>query len=237
MLPQLEVETLEYPERDGLPMAETGFHVTLIAYFLAVLREFFRSRPDVYVGANMFLYYREGDPNKKVAPDLFVVLGTSNEERRTWKVWEEGQVPAVVFEFTSKSTWDEDQGSKKGLYEWLGVREYFLFDPLREYLEPALQGFRLVEGAYQRIEAAVGPGGARQLSSQVMGLWLRVEEDALHLYEQATGRKLLVPPELADALRAAEARAQEEAAARQAAEAELARVRAELERLRGHEHE
>ena len=65
------------------------------------------------------------------------------------------------------------------------------------------------------------------------GLWLRVEDGKLMLYEQATGRRLLAPPELADALREAEARAQEAEARAQAAEAELARLRAELEPLRG----
>jgi Uma2 family endonuclease len=242
MLPHLEVQTLEYPESDGLPMAETGVHVTLIAYFLAMLRTFFQARPDVYVGANMFIYYREGDPTKRVVPDLFVVFNTTNVERRIWKVWEEGQAPAVVFEFTSKSTWDEDLGTKKGLYEWLGVREYFLFDPLQEYLEPVLQGFRLVEGIYRPIEPEAGPEGERQLSSRELGLWLREVNGRLELYEQATGRKLLPPPELAVALQEAEARAQAEAEARRQAEArareaeaELARLRAELERLRGHE--
>lgn len=240
------LEAIVYPERDGLPMAETGVHVALIAYVFAMLRAFFEDRPDVYVGANMFLYYREGDPTKRVAPDLFVVFGTTKTERRIWKVWEEGQVPAVVFEFTSKGTWDEDLGTKKGLYEWLGVKEYFLFDPLREYLEPALQGFRLERGVYRPIELEEGPQGERQLSSQELGLWLRQENGALALYEQATGRKLLAPPELVVALREAEERLREteerlraeaearrEAEARaQAAEAELARLRAELERLR-----
>ena len=240
MLPQPGVQEITYPERDGLPMAETGFHVTLIAYFLAMLREYFRHRPDVYVGANMFIYYHEGDPTKRVAPDLFVVFNTTNVERRVWKVWEEGQVPTVVFEFTSKGTWDEDLGTKKGLYEWMGVREYFLFDPLQEYLDPVLQGFRLVEGRFQPMEANLGPNGERQLSSEAMGLWLRVEDGTLSLYEQATGRKLLAPPELADALRETQAQLQAEREARRqaeerarAAEAELARLRAELERLRG----
>ena len=254
------LEAIVYPERDGLPMAETGVHVALIAYVFAMLRAFFEDRPDVYVGANMFLYYREGDPTKRVAPDLFVVFGTTKTERRIWKVWEEGQVPAVVFEFTSKSTWDEDLGTKKGLYEWLGVKEYFLFDPLREYLEPALQGFRLEDGVYRALEAQEGPQGERQLSSEELGLWLREENGSLALYEQATGRKLLAPPELVVALREAEERLQAETEARQeaearwreaeerlraevaarqeveerlqAAEAKLARLRAELERLR-----
>jgi len=246
MWPEAAVQTVEYPETDGLPMGETGFHVTLVAYFLAMLRQFFASRPDVYVGANMFIYYWEGDPTKRVAPDLFVVFGTSKEERRVWKVWEEERVPAIVLEFTSRSTWDQDLGTKKGLYEWLGVQEYFIFDPLQEYLDPALQGFRLVGGLYQPIEVETGPQGERQLGSEAMGLWLRVEGAELHLYERATGRKLLAPPELAAALqeaearvREAEARAEAEAAARReaeararAAEAELARLRAELEQLR-----
>lgn len=144
-LSELKIKAEDYPTTDGEPMAETGFHVTLIAYFLAMLRSLFRDRDDVYVGANMFLYYREDNPAKKVAPDLFVVFGVPNHERRIWRTWEEGKGPDVVFEFTSKSTWDEDLGSKKGLYAWLRVREYFLFDPLNEYLQPRLQGFRLTK--------------------------------------------------------------------------------------------
>jgi Uma2 family endonuclease len=258
MLSQPKVKTIEYPEGDGLPMAETGFHVTLIAFFLAMLREFFRSRPDVYVGANMFMYYQQGKPRKHKAPDLFVVFGTTNEERRVWRVWEEKAGPAVIFEFTSKGTWEEDTKDKKNLYQSLGVREYFLFDPLQEYLKPPLQGYRLDRGVYQPIRAAIGPGGERQLSSQELGLWLRLQDQELHLYEQATGRKLLAPPELAIALqkeinarqaaeaqaqaeaearRLAEARAQAEAKARQAVEVELARALAELERLRGGKNE
>lgn len=54
--------TAHIPGRRGLPIAETGFHVTLIAYFLALLRAFFESCPDVYVGANMLTYYQAGDP-------------------------------------------------------------------------------------------------------------------------------------------------------------------------------
>src|SRR5574341_1212977 len=132
MLPQLRIKAIEYPESDGQPMGETGFHVSLIANFLTMLRAYLRNRTDVYVGANMFIYYRQGDPRKSVAPDLFIAFGVSEHERRVWKVWEEGKGPDVVFEFSSRETWDEDLGSKKGLYEWMGVQEYFLFDPLEE---------------------------------------------------------------------------------------------------------
>lgn len=204
---------VEYPESDGKPMAETGIHVDRMTDLYKMLRGFFHTAPDVYVGANMFLYYQEGDPRKVVAPDVFVSLGiSSKEERRTWKVWVEGQAPDVIFELTSKSTQEEDLVEKKGLYERLRVREYFLFDPQREYLQPPLWGYRLMEGAYVRMEEEA-------LQSEVLGLVLRVEEGQLRLYDRATGQRVRTPLE--------------EMEGRQAAEAELERLRAELERLRG----
>ncbi len=226
-LSKLKIKAEDYPAANGKPIAETGFHVALIACFLAMLRSLFRDRDDVYVGANMFLYYREDNPAKKVAPDLFVVFGVPNHERRIWRTWEEGKGPDVVFEFTSKSTWDEDLGSKKGLYAWLRVREYFLFDPLNEYLQPRLQGFRLANGDYGPIQAT--PAG--ELASQLLGLVLRMQEDELQLLDEENRERLLPPLELARALEEARMLLQQERAARQAAEAEVARLRAELERL------
>ena len=48
----------------------------------------------------------------------------------------------MVFEITSRGTRLEDLGTKRALYAMLGVREYFLYDPLGEYLQPPLQGYR-----------------------------------------------------------------------------------------------
>jgi len=103
----------------------------------------------------------------------------------------------------------------------LGVREYFIYDPLGEYLRPPLQGYRLHEGEYQRLLLT----GAEGLTSQVLGLELRVEAGRLRVSDPATGERLLTPAEALAARRA-------EATARRAAEAELERVRAELARLR-----
>ncbi len=205
---------IEYPASDGEPMGETGFHVKLIAYLISMLSAFFRSRTDVYVGGNMFVYYLEGDSKQRVAPDVFVAFGVPSHERRSWFVWEEGKGPDVVFEFTSRATRIEDQGPKKGLYEWLGVREYFLFDPLGEYLRPALQGFRLVEGEYQRL-----PGVEGRLESRELGLFLQPAGQLLDLLEARTGGRLLPPQEMAEAL--------------QQAQADIERLRAELARLKG----
>ncbi len=202
-----------YPESDGEPMAETGFHVKLIAYLISMLAAYLKSRNDVYVGGNMFMFYEEGDPDQKVAPDTFVAFGVQPNERRSWYIWEEGKAPDVIFEFTSRKTRSADQGTKKGLYEWLGVKEYFMFDPLGDYLRPRLQGFRLVEGAYRPI-----PLVAEQMESEQLGLRLKAAGNTLDLIDARTGERLLPPAE--------------ESEARRAAETEVARLRAELARLR-----
>src|SRR5947209_5867888 len=212
-------QQVDYPETDGKPMAETDVHIDALIYLREALRDYFRDAPQVYVAGNMLLYYEEGNPAACVAPDVFVVQGVAKRERRTYKLWEEGQPPAVVFEITSRGSRLEDLGTKRVVYAMLGVREYFLYDPLGEYLRPPLQGYRLQEGEYQRLL----PGGEGELVSQVLGVELRVEAGRLRVIDPA---RLLTPAEAQAARRA-------EAAARRAAEAELERLRAELARLRG----
>lgn len=205
---------IEYPSSDGAPMAETGVHVKAIIAIVSMLWAYFRQRTDVYIGGDMFWYYEEGEPRKHIAPDVFVAFGVTTTERRSWLIWEEQKIPEVVFEITSRSTRAEDLGSKKGLYEWLGVQEYFLFDPLDEYLRPRLQGFQLVDGYYQAIPLRKG-----ELTSTLLNLTLYAEGDKLRFRDLQTGQRLPFPDE--------------EAQARAAAEAEVARLRAELARLRG----
>ena len=220
MLRQMEPSIVEYPDSDGEPMAETGFHVALMVYVIGMLRAFFHRRSDAYVGGNMFVYYEEGDPSQCVAPDTFVAFGVSPHERRSWFLWQEGKAPDVVFEFTSRSTRAADQGSKRGLYAYLGVKEYFLFDPLGDYLRPNLQGFRLVDGAYQNIVLV-----DEQMHSEQLGLRLKANGAQLDLYEAQTNRRLLPPPEMTDALA-------EMTDALAKAESEISRLRAEVERLK-----
>jgi len=216
-----EQKPMPYPETDGKPMAETDVHIDTLIYLREALRDYFRDASQVYVAGNMFLYYEEGEPTACVAPDVFVVLGVGKHERRTYRLWEEGQPPAVVFEITSRGSRLEDLGTKRAVYAMLGVREYFIYDPLGEYLRPPLQGYRLHEGEYQRLLLT----GAEGLTSQVLGLELRVEAGRLRVSDPATGERLLTPAEALAARRT-------EATARRAAEAELERVRAELARLR-----
>ncbi len=206
-----QTKTIDYLESDGEPIGETGIHSLRILNSMGALRAFFRNRSDVYVGANMFMYYTKNHPADVVAPDLFVVFDTSKEERRTWKIWEEGKAPDFIIEFTSEATKGKDRWFKRGLYEELRVQEYFQFDPLKDYLKPQLQGYFLEGQQYQPIEPEFTQEGDLQLKSGVLNLYLRNEEDDLRSYELETGVKLLTLEE---------------------AEEELARLRAEYEKLR-----
>lgn len=228
-----------YPESDGKPVAETEIHVDELLTARFVLKEHFRGVDDFYVNGNMLLYFVEGDPRKSVAPDVFVVRGVPNRKRRVFKVWEEGHAPCFVLEVTSDSTRAEDLRKKKDLYEGLGVEEYFLFDPLRDYLEPSLRGFRLVEGRYRPVE----PEADGSLASRTTGTRLRREaQHQLRFLNAETGEPLLRIEEVRDraemaeeALREAESErrnARNAEAERQRAESRLAAAEEELARLR-----
>jgi len=175
-----------YPESDGEPMGETEIHVMVIIELCRTLRHFFRSHPDVYAIANMLMYYEKANPAAYRVPDVMVVKGVEKHLRRIFKIWEEKTAPNVIFEITSKATASEDI-AKTSLYGSLGVREYFLFDPLDEYLEKGFMGFRLDGLMY----TPVIPEHDGSLFSAELGLKLIRKGHMLRLLDPETGR--LVP--------------------------------------------
>ena len=189
-------DTVFYPESDGKPMAETPVHRQNLTDLIEMLAIRYEADPDFYVSGNMFLYYQQGDPRRCLAPDVFVVFGVPKERPRpTYLTWVEGRGPDLVIELTSPSTRKEDLGKKLAIYrDELGVREYFLFDPLDSYrgtrirgrpMEPRLVGFRLIDGAYVPIE----PVGDR-LPSQVLGVHLERDGQWLRFFDPAAGQRL-----------------------------------------------
>jgi Uma2 family endonuclease len=178
---------IHYPDGDGKPMAETPIHVLVMLALIGTLRQYFRHRSDVYVIGNIFLYYEEGHPESRRSPDVMIVKGVDpNKDRHSYKTWEERAVPSVILEITSRETAEEDQGPKRELYERLGVREYFLFDPLHEYLEQPLIGYRLIGDEYEPLPPAQDGG----LLSGELGLRLVPEETHLALFRFRTGERL-----------------------------------------------
>ena len=151
-----------------------------------------------------------------------------------YKLWEESKAPDFVLEVASENTWQQDLGRKRALYAELGVREYWLFDPRDEYFDPTLQGLGLRGRAYRPMPARV-ESGARTIRSEVLGLDLHVENQALRFRDPESGEYLQNLAEATTALseattamgRTASALA-EERAARRVAEACIAELETRL---------
>ena len=185
-----------YPSSDGKPMAETNEHRDLIHVTIDSLRAHFAGQTDRWISGNDFVYYEEGNPKARVSPDTYVVFDVPHRDERSgsFRVWEEGgRTPNIVFEFTSGKTKREDQTTKRDLYETvLKVPEYILFDPMtKSYLKPRLQGYRLIDGVYQRIPLLDG----NRLYSQELGLELVMDGVTLRFFDPKTGLFLLTPTE------------------------------------------
>jgi Putative restriction endonuclease len=191
-------ETLVYPTSDGKPLAETYDHLYAILVTLEVLRQYLVGQ-EATVLADQFLYYAQGFPKLRVAPDVMVIFGVAPGGRDSYKLWEERQAPRVIFEMTSKGTQQEDQVIKRHLYAQIGVEEYWLFDPKGEWLESPLMGYRLVQNEYVPIS---------DFRSEALGLQLAVEGKLIAFTELATGRRLLSPAELSEELKQEQNRAE-----------------------------
>ena len=212
-----------YPDSDGRPMAENDQQYRTIVDTRFALEEYYRDNRMVYVGADMLVYFERGDPTKSVAPDVFVSLGVPKVTRRSYFIWAEGKAPDVVFEIASPGSWRADITWKRGLYAGLGIREYFVFDPKKEFISPVLQGFRLDGAFYGEIGAISGGRGEVGVHSEVMALelWAVVNEDremprVLRLFDPRSGEWLRTPAQEAESRRVAEASVRQEAEARQA---------------------
>ena len=206
---------VEYPESDGMPMAETEVHLEWTIYVRDILKWQYREQ-QVYVGCDMFVYYVEGEPSACVAPDIFVVKDCDPGRRRIFQTWAEGRVPDVAIELTSRSTRRVDSLEKPQRYAQIGIKEYILFDPTVEYLQPPLQGFWLDGDAYVRIE----PDASGALFSEALGIRMRLEDRDLVLYDVETGERLYTRTEVAESdLDASKAESQAERNRRREAEA------------------
>lgn len=238
--PQSETGDWEwYPSHGDPPLTDTELQRLEREALYWVLARHFHANETVYVGADMFVYYEQGERDKKVSPDLFLCFGLPRTMYRVFKTWEEAHGLDWVLEIVSKGTWRNDLGKKRRLYAAdLGVQEYFVYDPEGVYLKEPLLGFSrkngrlrpmkpIAQGHYRSallgLDLMVRPyerpiGKWRMDFYKLGGIPLLRSDEALELQERAWAQETV-------------ARAQE-TAAREAAEAENRSLREELERLR-----
>jgi Uma2 family endonuclease len=210
-----------YPSGDGQPVAETFDHLYVILITIEVLRLYLQHEQACILG-NQFLYYEEGSPNKRCAPDVMVIFGVRPGSRDNYKIWEEGEIPRVAFEMTSPGTKKEDDGFKKNLYAEIGISEYWQFDPKGQWIKEKLRGFRLVDGAYVPI-----------VNGQSNGLGLRLEVDGtlISFYRLDNGEKLLIPLELYEKAEQLQAKARQSEAKAQQSEAKARQLELQAQQL------
>lgn len=229
VLTSLEQEEIQYPSSDGEPMAESDITRDYMTYGVEALKLHFQGRSDVYVSANSFVYYEEGNKAAVVAPDIYAVFGVRKRKRDNYKVWQEGGItPQFVLEITSETTQDVDQETKPETYRSLGVREYFQYDPSGDYLNPILQGVRLVNGQYEPIEANTIAFDSLWLNSEVLGLELHIVSGELRFRNPQTGEFLKTYQQSEQARLAAESAFQQSEQARLAAESALRELVSQL---------
>jgi Uma2 family endonuclease len=233
--------TIEYLEEDFEPMPEGDKQRQNLSYTTEALKVWFELQEDVYVSGNLFIYYEESNPDKKIAPDTFVVFGSYKADRTSYKLWlENNRVPDFVLEITSKGTVSKDRDNNPLLYRTLGVKEYFQYDPTGEYLKPnSLQGVRLERGNYVEIAARVLPDGVLSLHSETLGLDLHLYPDRRFRFYDPKSNQMLRSHQEAERERSLEQQARLQAEqersleqqARLQAEAIALQERQEKERL------
>jgi Uma2 family endonuclease len=171
------ITRIELPDEDFEPMPEGDIQRRNLSYATEALKLWFEKQQNVYVSGNLFIRYEQDLVEKRVAPDIFVVFGMSKEDRVSYTIGEDGgKAPDFVLEVISRGTRTKDRKQNPLIYKYLGVKEYFQYDPSIQILKPsALNGVRLEHGEYVAIASSVLADGTLALHSEVLGL-------DLHLY-------------------------------------------------------
>ena len=197
---------------------------------IGILFEMYKDSPDVFATGGGFILYDETNGNRRVAPDFLIVFDVDavyiRENLPNYLMWEIGKPPHFVMEVASESTWRNDLGRKRELYERLGVQEYWRFDHKGgEYYGQPLAGERLVDGVYQPYEIRAEDDGSIRGYSELMDMVFSWDGKEFDVLDPETGMTL-------HRITIAEARAKAEQEARLAAEARERELLAEIERLR-----
>ncbi len=133
--------TMVYPERDGKPMADNTKQARWIMVLHGNLCALVHDRADVFVAADNLWYPREGFPDLRQAPDVYVVFGRPKGDRPSYRQWEEDNVPlTVVFEVLSPSNTVWEMADKFAFYDEHGVEEYYIYDPDNNRLQAYTRG-------------------------------------------------------------------------------------------------
>jgi len=172
-----------------------------------------------FVGADQFIYYEQFAPTEVVAPDVYVMPGFDQDiEVDCWKTWETGVVPSFALEVVSRNH-RKDTERSPARYAAMGAKEVIIFDPKSHKRRDGVRWLvyrTLPRRGLVNVEAT----DADRVHSKSLKLWLRMVGKGPHtrvrLGRGPNGDELI--PTAVEA--------------REAATAEVARLQAEIARLR-----
>ena len=129
-----------------------------------------------------------------VRPDILVALNVDADaiwRRVGYDPVQNGKPPDVVVEIASPSTYRNDMGRKRDIYQTLLVPEYWRFDPTGgEMFGQAVIGERLAAGQYEKLPLLQYDNGAIGSTSPRLNLNFRYQGNQLFtIHDPETGRE------------------------------------------------
>jgi Uma2 family endonuclease len=230
---------------DEADMPETPLHDLVLRLLCLVLDAWIvRTGRSAHVARNLACRWNPEDGRVGVDPDVALIepYAPSITALGQLRLWEPGHVPPrIAFEVVSATTAAKDYLEVGARYARLGTREVWVFDPL--LLGPKgmggpfmLSGWRRNGAVMERVHAGSAPAFSEEL-----GAWLVTTDggERLRIADDRDGSALWLTGEEAAVAKAEEQRraaeeqrraTEEQTCRAEAAEAELARLRAELGR-------
>ena len=174
--------------------------------------------PTVLVGSEIPIYHNltpptPGTPPPHVIPDCLIAFDVDTDaiwRRVGYDPVQNTKPPDFVMEVASRHTHRNDTVRKRDIYQSIGVPEYWRFDAEDgRYFGQPIIGERLVNGQYERFPLVRYDNGAEGSTSAILNLNFRCLGRRFSIHDPTTGAEYEHPQE------------------------ENARLRAELQRLRG----
>ena len=201
-----------------------------------IARWFKSRRVRAFTGADQFLYWVEGDPTRRAAPDVYVLPGVDpNAVPTSWQLWEVG-APSFALEIVSRDV-AKDYEDAPAEYADMGAKELVIFDPGATARSRTRVRWQVYRRLPKRGFVRVAQSMSDRVESASLRCWLRCigegRDSRLRLGTGVDGEALFPTEDEVQAARAAQeaARAEQEAerAEQEAARADAeARARAEL---------
>ncbi|MEM6255509.1 MAG: Uma2 family endonuclease [Cyanobacteria bacterium P01_D01_bin.156] len=180
----------QYPDSDGQLIANHTKQFRWIVVIKENLERLFANDADVFVAGDLLWYPVEGEPKRRQAPDVMVVISRPKGDRGSYRQWvEDGIAPQVVFEILSPGNRHGEMLRKLNFYQKYGVEEYYIYDPD----DNELIGFERSATALQLI------GEMHGWISPRLTIRFELTEDTLEIY-RPDGERFLTYVELGEQL-------------------------------------